>query len=79
MFFPQFFIFLVINDINIVVSTCYPWWLSSETSWPSMGYSSFVWENSPEFHFYAAWQVVVVETELFGVCVGLFWGAGHCS
>ena len=21
----------------------------------------------------------VVDTELFGVCVGLFWGVGHCS
>ena len=35
--------------------------------------------GSPELHFYGAWQVVFVNTELFGMCVGLFWGMGHCS
>ena len=47
--FPSVLHFFIINDVNIIVSESYPGWLPSETSWPSMGYSSFVWENPLNF------------------------------
>ena len=75
---PWFFIFLIIYYIYIIISKCYPGWLPSETSWPSMGYSSFVWEDPPNF-ISVGLAGGVVDTEPL-VCV---WdcsgGVGHCS
>ena len=39
----------IIYDIDVIVSKCYPGWLPSKTSWPTMGYSSFIWEDPPNF------------------------------
>ena len=47
--FFWFFIFFVINNINVIVSKCNPGWLPSETCWLSMGYFSFIQKNPPDF------------------------------
>ena len=72
---PWFFILFIFYDIDVIVSKCYPGWLPSETSWPSTGYSSFVWED-PQTSFLWGLAGGVVDTELFGVCVGYseVWG-----
>ena len=47
--FPWFFVLFVIYDIDVIVSKCYPGWLSSKTSWPTTGYSSFIWDGPLNF------------------------------
>ena len=47
--FPWFFVLFIIYNIDVVVSKCYPGWLSSKTSLLTTGYSSFIWEGPPNF------------------------------
>ena len=49
----QFFVGVTlfsIHHVNVIVSECYPGWLFLETCRPSVGHSSFVQEDSPDFH-----------------------------
>ena len=76
---PWFFVIFIFYYIYIIISENYPGWLPLETNWPSTGYSSFCLGGSPQTSFLWGLAGGVVDTELFGVCVGLFWGVGHCS
>ena len=73
--FPWFFILFIIYNIDVIVLKCYPGWLPSKTSWPTMGYSSFIWEG-PRISF--LWDLIG-DTGGFATCVGLFWVVGHWS